>query len=173
MLKALAAWRLFEHCRCSWRKANKFANEHRKVFEKPDFIVIGTGKNRKKISFKKGDLKPFHDPRQGQEKHEVNKAPLYSEEKGFVNAKKRAQEYLRRFVPAEFFKVAEHAKLKRMRAEIDRAYEQLPKGHGVKEFVEMLRDFLSKDDPDPDQLAIDESKRVLGKRKSPPPSGQS
>ena len=173
ILKALASWRLLEHCGSDWKKANDFANEHRKVFEKPESIVIGTRKNRKKIRFEKGDPKPFHDARRGQGKQQINEVPLYNEEKGFLNAKKRAQEYLRQVVPAEFFKVAEHAKLKRMRAEIDRAYERLPKGHGVKEFVEMLRDFLSKDDPDPDQLAIDESKRVLGKRKSPPPSGQS
>ena len=34
-LKDLAAWRLFEHCGNDWNKANDFANEHRKVFEKP------------------------------------------------------------------------------------------------------------------------------------------
>jgi hypothetical protein len=175
-LKALASWRLLEHCGGEWRKANDFANEHRRVFEKPDSIVIGTRKNRKKIRFEKGNPKPFHDPRQGQGKHQINKVSLYNEEKGFVNAKERAQDYLMQFVPAEFFKVVDDAVVEKER--LKQACERLPSGHGAKEVFEMLRNFLNKDNPDPDQLALerlneDELKRVLAKRRSPPPSGQS
>ena len=102
-LKDLAAWRLFEHCGNDWNKANDFANEHRKVFEKPEARVIGSGRNRKKVTFKKGDPKPFHDPRQGQDKHRINEASLYSEESGFLKARQRAQAYLRERMPWEFF----------------------------------------------------------------------
>ena len=176
MLKALAAWRLLEHCGGDWKKTNNSANEHRKVFEKPAAVIIGTRGNRKKIRFEKGDPKPFHDPRRGQGKQQINKVSLYNEEKGFLKAKERAHDYLKQLVPAEFFKVVDDAVVEKER--LKQACEQLPSGHGAKEVFEMLRNFLNKDNPDPDQLALeklkeDELKRVLVKRKSRPPSGQS
>jgi hypothetical protein len=116
-LKDLGAWRLFEHCERDWNKANDFANEHRKAFEKPEVKVIGSGKNRKRVIFKEGDPKPFHDPRRGQqEKHQLNEASLYSEESGFLKARSRAQVYLRTRMPWEFFKENEEKEFEEMRA---------------------------------------------------------
>jgi hypothetical protein len=115
-LKDLATWRLYKHCGNDWRKANNFASEHRRVFEKPETIVIRSGRKRVKILFKKGDPKPFHDLRRGQEKHRINEASLYSEESGFLKAKQRVQAYLKERIPWEFFKEAKDAELEEMRA---------------------------------------------------------
>ena len=119
-LKDLAAWRLFEHCGGDWRKANDFASEHRKVFESPDYVVVVSGKKRRKISFEEGEPRPFHDPRQGQGKQQINAASLYSEESGFLRAKGRARAYLERRTPWEFFKKAAEEVLENMRARIER-----------------------------------------------------
>jgi hypothetical protein len=70
-LKDLAVWRIYEGCGRDWEKANTFANDHRI------------------------NCRPFHDPRQGQTKEKrLNEAPLYSEESGFLKAKRRAIEFV-------------------------------------------------------------------------------
>jgi hypothetical protein len=70
-LKDLAVWRIYEGCGRNWWKANTFANDHRI------------------------NCRPFHEPRQGQTKEtRLNEAPLYSEESGFLKAKRRAIEFL-------------------------------------------------------------------------------
>jgi hypothetical protein len=86
-LKDLAAWRLYRELGCD--KALSFAEENRKRDE--------SGKPR-----------PFHDPRKGQTKKvPPNEAPLYSEESGFLKAKKRAEDHLAKLIPWEFGKYAE------------------------------------------------------------------
>ena len=86
-LKDLAAWRLCE--KRGWERALKFAEQHRK-------------------RDKSGRPRAFHDPRQGQAtKIPLNEAPLYSEESGFLKAKKRAKDYLAELIPWEFGKYAE------------------------------------------------------------------
>jgi hypothetical protein len=188
MLKALAAWRLLEHCGGDWKKANNFANEHRKVFEKPAAIVIGTRGNRKKIRFEKGDPKPFHDPRRGQGKQQINKVSLYNEEKGFVNAKERAQGYLMQFVPAEFFGEAEDAELEEMRARMgatepvskEALLELAKEARASLEALQLklqgssptLGELAQMSEAQLDQLVAEQSRRVLARRKSPPPPGQ-
>ena len=168
-LKDLAAWRLYQHCGNDWRKANEFASEHRRVFEKPETIVIGSGGNRKKVIFKEGDPKPFHDPRQGQSKQQINEASLYSEESGFLKAKQRAKTYLKELMPWEFFQEARAAELKELLAQAQRAYEQLPEGRGPHELAEMMRDLLQVRENDPDplvKLKQDELKRVKAAREA-------
>jgi hypothetical protein len=55
-----------------------------------------------------GRPRPFHDPRKGQTKNVLpNEAPLYSEESGFLKAKKRAKDHLAELIPWEFGKYAE------------------------------------------------------------------
>ena len=124
-LKDLAAWRLFEQCEGDWRKANDFASEHRKVFDQPDAIIVGKGIQRRKIKFKVGDPRPFHDPRQGQGKQQINAASLYSEESGFFTARGRARAYLGQRMPWELITKTEEEELERMRARIKRL------SHGV------------------------------------------
>lgn len=86
-LKDIAAWRLYHEL--GWDRALSFADE-----------------NRKRDEF--GIPRPFHDPRKGQtEKVPPNKAPLYSEESGFLKAKKRAKDYLAELIPWEFGTYAE------------------------------------------------------------------
>jgi len=85
-LKDLAAWRLYREL--GYDKALKFAAENRKR--------DNNGKPRQ-----------FHDPREGQsEKVELNKAPLYSDEFGFLKAKSRAVAYRAELLPWEFGKFA-------------------------------------------------------------------
>jgi hypothetical protein len=86
-LKDLAAWRLYRELGCD--KALSF-----------------TEKNRKRDN--SGVPCPFHDPRQDQTKKlPLNEAPLYSEESGFLKAKKRAEDHLAELIPWEFGKYAE------------------------------------------------------------------
>jgi len=129
-LKDLAAWRLFEHCDGDWSKANEFANEHRKLFEKPDAIVVVSGKKHRKIIFKEGEPRPFHDPRQGQGKQQINAASLYSEESGFLKARGRARAYLEQRMPWEFFRKAAEEELEKMRERIKRLSEAFSQGTG-------------------------------------------
>jgi hypothetical protein len=83
-LKDLASWRLYDGCDTDWEMANNFAQSNRL------------------------NHRPFHDPRTGQtEKRPPNEAPLYSEESGFLKAKKRAKDYLAELIPWEFGKYAE------------------------------------------------------------------
>ena len=119
-LKDLAAWRLFEHCNGDWSKANEFADKHRKLSEKPDHIIVANGKKREKIIFKEGEPRPFHDPRQGQGKQQINAASLYSEESGFLKARGRARAYLEQRMPWEFFRKDAEEELENMRARIER-----------------------------------------------------
>jgi hypothetical protein len=93
-LKDLAAWRLRRELGGS-NKALEFAEQNRK-------------------RDKKGNPRPFHDPRQGQSKKmPVNESPLYSYDSGetpFANAKRRALQHRARLIPWEFGKYAEEIK---------------------------------------------------------------
>jgi hypothetical protein len=73
-LKDLAAWRLYREL--GRDRALDFAETYRK-------------------RDKTGSPRPFHDPRQDQTKKvPLNEAPLYSEESGFLKAKRRAIQFL-------------------------------------------------------------------------------
>jgi hypothetical protein len=86
-LKDLAAWRVYREL--GYDKALRFCEENRKRDES-------------------GTLQRFHDWRQDQTKKiPPNEAPLYSEESGFSNAKKRAEGYLAQLVPWEFGEYAQ------------------------------------------------------------------
>jgi hypothetical protein len=87
-LKDLAAWRL--HRELGSEEALAFAETNRRRDEH--------GKPRR-----------FHDARKEQSKPKIplNEAPLYSEESGFLKAKKRAKDYLAELIPWEFGKYAE------------------------------------------------------------------
>ena len=105
-LKDLAVWRLFEHCGGNWIKANRIAQKHQS--------------------------QAFHGARAGIEKDSPKKeeAPLYSEKSGFLDAIERARKHLAERMPWEFFAEARAAELGELRAQAQRAYEQLPSGWG-------------------------------------------
>jgi hypothetical protein len=118
-LKDLAVWRLFEYCG-NWIEANAFADAHRKLFEKSDAIFVVSCGKRRKVSFKEGDPRPFHDSRQGTEP--VNETSLCSEESGFLRARARAQACLEELLPWETFKKTEKEELRAMSERIARAF---------------------------------------------------
>jgi hypothetical protein len=78
-LKDLAVSQIYDGCG-DWEKANAFADKHRLRH------------------------RPFHDPRQGQAKTSLHEARLFSEESGFLNAKKRARSYRAELFPWESWK---------------------------------------------------------------------
>ena len=92
-LKDLAAWRLYG--KLGWGEALKFAEQHRKRDES-------------------GEPRPFHDPRRGPSKKvPVNEAQLYTEQSGFLKAKKRALAHRAKLIPWEFGKYAEERELQK------------------------------------------------------------
>jgi hypothetical protein len=92
-LKDLAAWRLYG--KLGWGEALKFAEQHRKRDES-------------------GEPNPFHDPRRRPSKKvPVNEAQLYTEQSGFLKAKKRALAHRAKLIPWEFGKYAEERELQK------------------------------------------------------------
>jgi hypothetical protein len=85
-LKDVATWRLYRELGCD--RALSFADKNRRRDDS-------------------GRPRPFHDPRKGQTKVPPNDAPLYSEESGFLKAKKRAEDHLAELIPWEFGKYTE------------------------------------------------------------------
>jgi hypothetical protein len=88
-LKDLASWRIYRAL--GYAQADRFITAHRKR--------DNLGRHR-----------PFHDARQGQtEKVQLNEALLYSEESGFLKAKRRAVDWLKTKIPEEFATEEEQA----------------------------------------------------------------